>query len=84
MGFEGIIITDAMNMGAVAQQYSSAESAVMALKAGNDMILMPGDFKAAYQGVLDAVDRGELTIERIDASLRRILRVKMAMQTNET
>jgi beta-N-acetylhexosaminidase len=48
------------------------------------MILMPGDFKAAYQGVLDAVDRGELTIERIDASLRRILRVKMAMQTNET
>lgn len=84
MGFEGIIITDAMNMGAVAQQYSSAESAVMALKAGNDMILMPGDFKAAYQGVLDAVDRGELTIERIDTSLRRILRVKMAMQTNET
>ena len=84
MGFEGIIITDAMNMGAVAQQYSSAESAVMALKAGNDMILKPADFNAAYQGVLEAVDRGELTIERIDASLRRILRVKMAMQTNET
>lgn len=80
MGFDGIIITDAMNMGAVAQQYSSAEAAVMALKAGNDMILMPSDFKAAYQGVLDAVAQGELSIERIDASLRRILRVKMAMK----
>lgn len=80
MGFDGIIITDAMNMGAVAQQYSSAEAAVMALKAGNDMILMPSDFKAAYQGVLDAVAQGELSVERIDASLRRILRVKMAMK----
>ena len=78
MGFDGIVITDALNMGAIAQQYSSAEAAILALKAGNDILLMPADFKSAYQGVLDAVARGELTTERIDESVRRILRIKLA------
>ncbi len=77
MGFDGIVITDALNMGAIAQQYSSAEAAILALKAGNDILLMPADFKSAYQGVLDAVARGELTTERIDESVRRILRIKL-------
>lgn len=77
MGFDGIVVTDAMNMGAVSQQYSSAEAAVRALQAGNDMILMPADFHGAYQGVLGAVARGELTEERIDEAVRRILRVKL-------
>ena len=78
LGFEGVAITDALNMGAIAQQYSSAEAAILALKAGNDILLMPADFKSAYQGVLDAVARGELTTERIDESVRRILRIKLA------
>lgn len=77
MGFDGIVVTDALNMGAVAQQYSSAEAAVRALQAGNDMILMPADFQEAYQGVLDAVAQGELSEERINESVRRILRVKL-------
>ena len=79
MGFEGIVITDAMNMGAVTQNYSSAEAAVKALQAGCDIILMPVDFHAALQGVLDAVRQGELTEERIDESVRRILKVKLSM-----
>lgn len=76
MGFEGIIITDAMNMGAITQQYSSGQAAVEALKAGVDMILMPQDFHAAYQGVLDAVRNGELTEDRLAESVYRIWKVK--------
>ena len=77
LGFDGIIISDAMNMGAIVNQYGSGEAAVLFLQAGGDMILMPQDFQGARQGVLNAIGRGELTEERIDESLRRILRVKM-------
>ncbi len=77
MGYDGIVITDALNMGAIVQEYSSAETAVKALQAGADLLLMPEDFAAAYQGVLDAVANGSLSEERIDESLRRILRVKL-------
>ena len=80
MGYDGIVVTDAMNMGAVTQNYSSADAAVKALQAGCDMILMPVDFHAARQGVLEAVQEGTLTEERIDESLRRILRVKIELQ----
>lgn len=77
LGFDGIVITDALNMGAVTSSYNSAEAAVRALNAGNDMLLMPENFKEAYQGVLDAVASGELSEERIDQSVERILRVKL-------
>lgn len=79
LGFDGVVITDALNMGAVAEKYLSAEVAVRALKAGVDILLMPTDFKKAYQGVLDAVNEGELTEERIDESLYRILSLKLRM-----
>ena len=79
MGYDGIIITDAMNMGAIAENYSSAEAAVLALQAGVDLILVPADFESAYQGVLDAVNDGRLSEERIDESLRRILHVKLEL-----
>lgn len=80
MGYDGLVITDALNMGAVTQQYSSAEAAVRVLQAGGDLILMPADFFSAYQGVLDAVRQGILTEGRIDASVRRILAVKVQME----
>ncbi len=80
MGFDGMVITDALNMGAVTQQYSSAQAAVAALDAGADMLLMPEDFKAAYQGVLDAVNNGTISEERINESVRRILEIKVGMQ----
>lgn len=76
MGFNGIVITDAMNMGAVTKQYSSAEAAVLAIQAGADIILMPEDFYAAYNGVIEAVNDGYITEERIEESVRRILREK--------
>lgn len=76
MGFEGIIITDAMNMGAVTESYDSGEAAVAALSAGADMILMPEDFDAAVQGVKDAVENGTLTEARIEESVMRILTLK--------
>lgn len=79
MGHEGIIITDALNMGAITENYTSGEAAVLALKAGVDMLLMPEDFAEAYQHVLDAVGDGTISEERIDASVRRILKAKLSM-----
>lgn len=76
LGYQGIVITDAMNMGAISQEYNSKEASVMALKAGVDLVLMPADFEEAYQGVLSAIEEGELTEERIDESVRRVLRLK--------
>ena len=78
LGFDGIIITDAMNMGAIVQYYTSAEAAVRALQAGVDMILMPESFEEAFVGIMEAVQNGKLTEERINESLRRIYRVKYA------
>lgn len=77
LGYSGIVITDALNMGAVCEGYTSAQAAVLAIQAGADMLLMPADFEEAYQGVLDAVSQGTITEERIDASLQRILSVKL-------
>ncbi len=76
MNYEGIIITDALNMGAIVNEYSSAEASIKVLEAGADIILMPENFLESYEGVLQAVEEGRLTEERIDESLRRILTVK--------
>ena len=78
MGFEGVVISDAMNMSAVSDYYDSAEASIMAIKAGCDMILMPEDFAEAYNGVLEAVRNGTISEERINDSLRRIYRIKYA------
>ena len=79
MGYDGIVVTDAMNMGAVTEQYTSAQAAVKALQAGADVVLMPEDFQEAYQGVLDAVKDGTLTEQRINESVTRIVTVKVHM-----
>lgn len=76
LGYQGIVITDAMGMKAIADYYTSADAAVLALQAGADMILMPENYEEAYNGVLEAVNNGTLTEERIDESLRRIFRIK--------
>lgn len=78
LGFEGVVITDAMNMKAISEYYGSAEAAIMAIKAGCDMILMPEDYKAAYEGVLQAVKEGTISEERVNDALRRIYRIKYA------
>ena len=77
LGFEGLIITDALDMGAITQNYTSRQAAVLAFRAGVYMLLMPRDFKQASEGILEAVEKGEISEERIDESLRRIIKVKL-------
>ncbi|MBQ8956279.1 MAG: hypothetical protein IJ075_04855 [Lachnospiraceae bacterium] len=78
MGYNGIIITDSFQMGAVTQVYpDSGDAAVAAIKAGADIVLMPADFNEAYHAVLSAASSGEIEEQRIDDSLRRILIVKL-------
>lgn len=79
MGFSGIIITDALNMGAVSPNYEADEACIEAILAGVDILLMPQDYKKAYYGVLNAVLEGRISQERIDESVRRILELKMKM-----
>lgn len=83
LGFDGIVITDSMSMTAITDYYTADEAAVKAILAGADMILMPEDFETAYNGVLEAVNNGTLTEERINESLRRIYRVKSKDQLEE-
>lgn len=78
LGFEGVVITDALDMTAITDYYTPEEAAVMALEAGADMLLMPEDFEKAYNAVLAAVQDGTISEERINESLDRIYRVKCA------
>ena len=77
LGYQGLIITDSMGMGAATDSLPVERLGVEPLKAGVDIVLMPADLQAAYQGVLDAVASGELTEERIDESVRRIVKTKL-------
>ncbi|MCI9180252.1 MAG: glycoside hydrolase family 3 protein [Lachnospiraceae bacterium] len=77
LGYKGIIVTDALAMKAVIDEYSSDEAAVRALEAGADILLLPEDFELAFQGVLQAVNEGRLSRERLDQSLQRIIRQKL-------
>ncbi len=76
LGFTGIIISDSFRMGAITQAFAPADAAVRFFQAGGDMLLMPADLRAAYQGVLAAVAAGTLTAERIDESVQRVLAAK--------
>ncbi len=76
LGYNGVVTTDSMSMLAVADRYSPAEAAVTAIKAGIDIVLIPDDYIAAYNGVLDAVKNGEISEARINESVRRILTMK--------
>ena len=78
MGYDGVVITDAFNMAAVTDLYQDpGEAAVTAINAGADIILMPADFHEAYNAVLSAASSGKIETERIDDSLRRILKIKL-------
>ena len=77
-GYDGIVITDYMDKSCIYQKYTYAEAAVGAIEAGADMILSTKNFAKSYNGILDAVKKGQLTEERIDQSLTRIYKVKFA------
>lgn len=77
MGYEGLIVTDAMDMAAITDQYGPGEAAVMALEAGCDMVLLPADLAEATAAVRQAIEEGRLNLSRIDESVLRILRLKL-------
>lgn len=77
LGYKGLIVTDALNMGAIVNQYSSETAAVMAVNAGNDLLLMPKDFKAAARAIVNEVRSGNISEERINESVRKIVRTKL-------
>ncbi len=77
MGYKNIIITDDMEMGAITQQFTSAEAAVGCILAGADIVLGPQNFIEAFEAVVKAVEKGIITEERINQSVRRILKLKI-------
>ncbi len=83
LGFDGLIITDSLTMGSLDQHYGSAQAAELALRAGADILLFgadqghnPEDQKIAYHHLLHQVQAGMIPLQRIDDSVRRILRLK--------
>ena len=84
MNFNGIIITDAMNMRAITDHNNSGDAAKAAFNAGVDIILMPDHLPTAYHTLLAAVQKGEIPIARVDESVRRILSLKFRFSEDRT
>lgn len=86
LGFKGIIMTDAMRMQGVTDQFSTEEAAVLAIEAGVDVVLVPPDIAKAQSGVLAAAKSGRIIVQRIDESVRRILAAKswLGLEKNRT
>ncbi len=76
MNFGGVIFTDAMNMGGVVAHYPEGEAAVRAIKAGADIVLYPPSVEKAFTAIKRAVETNEITVARIDESVRRVLAAK--------
>lgn len=76
LGYDGLAITDALNMGAIVNEYGTKEACIKAVEAGIDILLMPVPFEEGYSGVLESVISKTISEERIDESVRRILKVK--------
>jgi beta-N-acetylhexosaminidase len=81
LGFKGIIVTDALDMAGLTHLFSNdiGRAAVEAFKAGNDLLLIPADFPASYNSMLKAVQSGEITRERLDRSVLKILKTKASL-----
>lgn len=78
MGFQGLVITDSLSMGAIIQEYTPGEAALGALQAGCDILLMPNDLQEAFTAVVTAVEDGSLSEQRLDESVRHILAFKQS------
>jgi beta-N-acetylhexosaminidase len=76
LGFEGLVVTDAMLMGGITTLYDNDEAAILAVLAGADVVLAPQDIPGAVQAIAAAVESGRVSEERLDASVRRILETK--------
>jgi len=88
MGFKGLVITDALDMNGLTKLYQpgpkgAGRAAVDAVKAGNDMLLIPSDLDGSYHGLLEAVRSGEIPESRIDESVLKILHAKASVGLNK-
>jgi beta-N-acetylhexosaminidase len=81
LGFKGIVVTDALDMAALTHLFSNdiGRAAVEAFKAGNDLLLIPADFPASYKSMIQAVQSGEISRERLDHSVLKILEIKASL-----
>ncbi|TWT13312.1 glycoside hydrolase family 3 protein [Planomicrobium sp. CPCC 101079] len=77
MGYEGVIFTDALNMQAIADHFGPVDAVIRAVKAGSDIVLMPVGLESVANGLYDAVESGDISEERIEASVERILALKL-------
>ena len=77
LGYDGVVITESLRMSAVTGSYKTGRECVAALKAGADMLLLPKNFTAAAQAVFQALATGELTMDRVEQSVERILALKI-------
>ncbi|WP_205857321.1 glycoside hydrolase family 3 protein [Phytoactinopolyspora endophytica] len=80
LAFDGLVVTDAQDMAAITETYGAGEAAVRALEAGSDLVLMPADVAAAHTAIVDAVDEGRLTAERLDEAATRGVAVMLHQQ----
>ena len=78
LGFDGVVITDDLVMGAIQEFCGEVDSAVMAVEAGNDMLIST-NFESQFSSIMDAITEGRITEGRINESVRRILTLKINM-----
>lgn len=85
LGFKGMVITDAMDMAGLTRLYANdiGRAAVEAFKAGNDMLLIPPDLDASYNAMVKAVRSGEISQQRLDESVRKVLELKASLGLNK-
>lgn len=83
MGFDGVAITDALNMGAIVNTYGAGGAAVKALRAGADVLLMPASVPAAIQAIVAAVDDGKLPRRRLEEAATRMIALLMHQQASD-
>jgi beta-N-acetylhexosaminidase len=85
LGFQGIIVTDALDMAGLTHLFANniGRAAVEAFKAGNDLLLIPADFPASYEAMLQAVQSGEISRDRLDRSVLKILKAKASLDLHK-
>ena len=79
LNFKGIIVTDAMSMAGIASRYDAGTAAVLAVKAGVDVVVKSPDIDAAMSALKAAVEKREITMERLDQSVKRVLEAKVRL-----
>ncbi len=77
MGHEGVVVTDALNMGAIVQGYGGDRAAVLALEAGADLLLMPADVRGAHAAIVAAMESGELDRSRVTEASQRVAALQL-------